>query len=137
MALFGLLGRKHKSYASPWLQLTVVYATARDGLEPDAAYALRGKLLAAGSLDFEFIDANAIVVFYPGTAAGLEAATRLADTLREVARDKVVTAFGVAVQQGECLAQMSGSGRLATKPAGVVISQAMQLAVQEADASAR
>jgi len=126
MALFGLFGRKNQGYASPWLQLTVVYATARDGLEPDAAYAFRGKMLAASFL-----------AFYPGTAAGLQAGTQLADTLRAVARDKSVPAFGAAVQQGECLAQMGGPGRLAAKPAGAVISRAMNLASEEANGHAR
>ena len=137
MALFGLLGRKHKNYASPWLLLTVVYATARDGLEPDAAYLLRGKMIAAGALHFEFIDPASFLAFYPGTAAGLQAGTELADTLRAVARDQSVPAFGAAVQQGECLAQMGGTGRLAAKPAGAVISQAMNLAIEEADAQAQ
>jgi len=137
MALFGLFGRKNQGYASPWLQLTVVYATARDGLEPDAAYAFRGKMLAAGALHFEFINPASFLAFYPGTAAGLQAGTQLADTLRAVARDKSVPAFGAAVQQGECLAQMGGPGRLAAKPAGAVISRAMNLASEEANGHAR
>ena len=54
MALFGLFGRKPKGYASPWLQLTVVCATAGEGLEPDDAFALRGEVIAAHPIDFEF-----------------------------------------------------------------------------------
>ena len=137
MALFGLFGKKDKGYASPWLQLTVVYATARDGLEPEHAFALRGKVIAAGPIEFEFMSPGSFVAFYPGTAAGLQAGTGLADALRGYARDKSVPAFGVGVQQGECLAQMSGTGRFAAKPVGAVISQAMDLAIHEADAQAR
>ena len=132
MALFGLFGRKKKGYASPWLQLTVVYATAREGLDPEHAFAFRGKVLAASPLDFEFMKTGSFVVFFRGTAEGLAAGTLLADTLRAVAREKSVPAFGVGVLQGECLAQISGTGRFAAKPAGTVISQAMNLALQEA-----
>ena len=132
MALFGLFGRKNKGYASPWLQLTVVYATARKGMEPEHAFALRGKLIAAHPIDFEFMSPGSFLAFYPGTAEGLQAGTELADALRGYARDKSLPAFGVGVQQGECLAQMSGSGRFAAKPAGAAISQALKLAIEEA-----
>lgn len=137
MALFGLFGKKKRGYASPWLQLTVVYATAREGLQPDDAFALRGRVMAAAPIDFEFMAPGSFVAFYPGTADGLQAGTRLADMMREYARLKSLPAFGVAVQQGECLAQMSGSGRFVAKPVGTVISQTMSLAIQEADINAR
>lgn len=134
MALFGLFGRKRKGYASSWLQLTVVYATAREGLEPEQAFALRGRILAANPIDFEFLNSVSFLVFYPGTAEGLQGGTRLAEALRRVAHDKAVPAFGVAVQQGECLAQMSGTGRFAAKPMGGLISQTKNLAIKAADA---
>ncbi len=137
MALFGLFGRKKKGYASPWLQLTVVYATAREGLQPDDAFALRGKIVAARPIDFEFMNADSFVAFYPGTAVGLEAGTQLAETLRRVARDKSLSAFGVGVLQGECLAQAGAPGRFAARPVGTVISQAMKLAIQEAEIHAK
>ena len=133
MALFGLFGRKDKGYASPWLQLTVVYATAKEGLQPDAAFALRGKMLAAHAIEFEFTNPGNILAFYPGTVEGQQAASRLADVLREVAREKSVPAFGVGVETGECLAQLNRAGRFVAKPLGVVISQAMELAHKEAD----
>ena len=132
MALFGLFGRKPKGYASPWLQLTVVCATAGEGLEPDDAFALRGEVIAAHPIDFEFKPPGSFLAFFPGTEGGLVAGNQLADALRAYARDKSVPAFGVGVQQGECLAQMSGNGRLAAKPAGAVISQAMTLAMEQA-----
>ena len=129
MALFNLFGKKDRGYASPWLQLTVVYATARDGLEPDHAFALRGKVIGSSPIDFEFKDSSTFIVFFRGSTEGLQAATHLAESLREYARDKSLSAFGVGVQQGECLAQMSGTGRFAAKPAGTVIAQTMRLAV--------
>lgn len=133
MAFFELFGRKNKGYASPWLQLTVVYATARDGLAPEHAFALRGALIAARPIDFEFINPGSFLVFYPGTAEGLQAGTRLADALRGYARDKSVPNFGVSVQQGECIAQMSGSSRFVAKPMGTVVSQTMRMAMEEAE----
>ena len=137
MALFGLLGNKNKGYASPWLQLTVVYATARDGLDPEHAFVLRGHVISAHSLQFEFLKPGSFLVFFPGTAEGLSAGTLLADTMRNYAREKSVDAFGVGVLQGECLAQMRGPGRLAAKPAGQVITEAMKQAAIEAEADAQ
>ena len=132
MAFFGLFGGKNKGYTSPWLQLTVVYATAPAGLDPDDAFALRGRIMAAGPIGFEFLNSDSFVAFFPGTTGGHEAGNRLAETLRGMARDKSVAAFGVGVQQGECLAQIGGSGRFVAKPVGTVISQAMNLAIDEA-----
>ena len=137
MAFFGLFGKKDKGYASPWLQLTVVYATARDGLEPEHAFALRGRVIAAHPLQFEFIKPIAFLAFFPGTAEGFSAGNRLADAMRVYALEKAVPVFGVCVLQGECLAQMRGPGRLAAKPAGAVISEAMKQALAEAEAGAR
>lgn len=136
MALFGLFGSRKKGYDSPWLQLTVVYATAREGLGPEHAFALRGLVMAAHPIGFEFIHPGSYLSFYPGTADGLQAGQRLAETLRAYARDHALPAFGVGVEQGECLAQLSGAGRFVGKPAGAVISQAMNLAINEADANA-
>ena len=134
MALFGLFGRKRKGYASSWLQLTVVYATARQGLEPEQAFALRGKILAANTIDFEFLNSDSFLAFYPGTVEGLQAGARLMEALKGVARDKAVPAFGVAVQQGECLAQMNATGRFSSKPMGGLILQTRDLAVKAAEA---
>lgn len=132
MALFGLFGGRNKGYQSSWLQLTVLYATACEGLEPDQTFALRGRILAANPIDFEFVNSDSFLVFYAGTAAGLAAATALAETLRGVAVEKSVPAFGVAVQQGECLAQMTGAGRFQSKPMGGLMSRTKELAVAAA-----
>ena len=132
MALFGLFGARNKGYQSSWLQLTVLYATACDGLLPEQTFALRGKILAANPIDFEFVNSDSFLVFYAGTAAGLDAANRLAATLQSVAREKAVPTFGVAVQQGECLAQMTGAGRLKSKPMGGLMSKTRGLAIAAA-----
>ncbi len=137
MALFGLFGRKRKGYASSWLQLTVVYATALEGLDPEQAFSLRGRVLAAKPIDFEFQNADSFLVFYPGTAAGLLAGNDLAEALKQVARDKAIPAFGVAVQQGECLAQMNGAGRFVAKPMGGLIFEAKNLAIHAAKIGAQ
>ena len=137
MALFGLFGKKNSGYPSPWLQLTVVYATALDGLEPDHAFALRGKVIGSAPIDFEFKDSKSYIVFYPGSALGLKTATQLAESLSQYAREKSLPAFGVGVQQGECLAQTSSSGRFVAKPAGTVIAQTMRLAIEDANSNAR
>jgi hypothetical protein len=110
----------------------VVYATAVEGLEPDQAFALRGKILAANPISFEFLNSDSFLAFYPGSAVGLEKATQLAETLRAVAAEKAVPAFGVAVQQGECLAQMNGAGRFNAKPMGGLISKTKTLAAEAA-----
>lgn len=133
MAFFGLFGGNKKGYASPWLQLTVVYATSPNGLEPEYKFALRGRVLAAHPLYFEYISPGSFLAFYPGTAAGQQAAARLVEAMRGVAREKSVPEFGVSMLQGECLAQMSGNGRLKAKPQGLVISQAIDAAIQEAN----
>ncbi len=137
MAFFGLFGGKKKGYASPWLQLTVVYATSRDGLEPEHKFAIRGKVLAAKPIQFEIGESNTYLVFFPGSAEGLQAGNSFAESLREYAREKTLSSFGVGVAQGECLAQMGGTGRLAGKPAGAAVAQAKQLAAEEADANVR
>ena len=132
MALFGLFGARNKGYQSSWLQLTVLYATACDGLLPEQTFALRGKILAANPIDFEFVNSDSFLVFYAGTAAGLDAANKLAETLQTVAREKAVPAFGIAVQQGECLAQMTRAGRLQSKPKGGLMSKTRELAIAAA-----
>lgn len=137
MALFGLFGGRSKGYASSWLHLTVVYATAREGLEPEQTFALRGKILAAHPIDFQFVNADSFLVFYAGTPAGLHSANELVTSLEKIASDKAIPAFGVAVQQGECLAQMNGKGRFAAKPMGGLISQTRNLAIASADANKR
>ena len=137
MAFFGLFGGKKKGYSSPWLQLTVVYATAREGLEPEHKFAIRGKVLAAKPIRFEISESHTYSVFFPGSEAGLQAGNSFAESLREYAREKSLSSFGVGVAQGECLAQMSGTGRLADKPAGAAVAQAKQLATEEADANVR
>ncbi len=134
MALFGLFGSKQKGYASPWLQLTVLYAMSPEGLAPEHAFAIRGKVIVSKPLQFEFIKSGAFLAFYPGTAAGLQVANALADSLRNYSYEKSVPSFGVSVQQDECLAQMNAAGRLAAKPAGTVIAQTMNLALTEANA---
>ena len=137
MALFGLFelfGRKNKGYASSWLQLTVVYATALQGLVPEQTFALRGKILAANAIDFEFLNSDSFLIFYRGTAEGLQAGTQLAETLRGIAHDKAVPTFGVAVLQGECLAQLNAAGRFSSKPMGGLISQTKTLAIKAAEA---
>ena len=137
MTFFGLFGRKQKGYAVPWLQLTVVYAIAREGLSPDEAFAMRGKIILARPIDFEFKPPEAFIAFFPGTAIGLQKASDLAGVLRGVAREKALPAFGVGVLQGECLAQLGASGRFAAKPVGTVISLALTAAMQEAAEEAR
>lgn len=132
MALFGLFGGQKKGYQSSWLELTVLCATACEGLEPDQTFALRGKILAASPIDFEFVNSNSFQVFYAGTAAGLATANRLAETLQTVAREKAIPAFGIAIQQGECLAQMTGAGRLQSKPMGGLMSKTKELAIAAA-----
>jgi hypothetical protein len=132
MALFGLFGRK--GYASSWLHLTVLYATAGEGLEPEQAFLLRGKVLASSPIDFEFINSDSFLVFFSGSAAGLHAGNQLAEALKSVARDKSVAAFGVAVQQGECLAQLTAGGRFVSKPIGGLILQTKKLAIAQAEA---
>lgn len=131
-ALLDFFRRKDKGYASPWLYLTVVYATSPDGLEPDTAFVMRGKVIAAGTIRFEFISPASFIAFYPGTPAGMAAGEALAVSLNAVAVERAVANFGVAVQQGECLAQYAANGRLAAKPAGVVIAQTVDEALRKA-----
>jgi hypothetical protein len=133
MTLFSFLTGKNKGYASPWLNLTIVYATSPDGLAPEHAFALRGKVMSAAPIYFEFIKSGAYLACFAGTHEGLHAGNRLAEELRIYGREKAVPNFGVGALQGECLAQMSGN-RLKTKPVGVVIAQAMEQALAEANA---
>ena len=135
MAFLGLFGRKYKGFASPWLHLTVVHASAREGLEPDDAFALRGMVTGAHPIDFEFRNPGGFTVYFPGSVDGLAAASGLAGKLRGYARDKSLSAFGVGVGQGECLAQRSGSGKFVARPVGTVISVAMSAAIREANPS--
>lgn len=135
MAFFGLFGTKTKGYASPWLHLTVVHASVREGLEPDDAFALRGMVIGAHPIDFEFRNPGGFTVYFPGSADGLAAANGLASELRTYSRDNSLSAFGVGVGQGECLAQRSASGKFVARPVGTVISVTMNAAIQEADSS--
>ncbi|MEP7156249.1 MAG: hypothetical protein ABI905_10790 [Betaproteobacteria bacterium] len=127
---------RNRGYASPWLQLTVLCAIARDGIEPTQSFALRGKVLAATPIQFEFKDSNTYLVFFRGSEEGMQNANGLAESLRAYAQENAIPAFGVGVVQGECLAQMGPAGRLAGKPAGKVIADAMRLATDDANANA-
>jgi len=130
--LISFLRRHKRGYSSPWLQVSVLAAVARDGMEPVHAFALRGKVLAASPIHFEFRDSNLYLVFFTATEAGSQAANGLAETMRDYARESALPAFGVSVLQGECLAQMNAAGRLAGKPAGKVIADVMRAATEDA-----
>ncbi|MEQ1515275.1 MAG: hypothetical protein ABL931_02160 [Usitatibacteraceae bacterium] len=138
MAFFGLsefFGNRKKGYSTPWSQLTVVYATAPDGLQPEDAFALRGKILTSHPIDFEFLNTGSFLAYYAGTPAGLDAGTQLGAALRSIAHERAVCPFGVGVHKGECLAQLNAAGRLVAKPAGLAITEAMKLARLDAGAA--
>ena len=136
MALFGLFGNKKKGFASPWLQLTVVYVATRQDLTADQAYLLRGKVLSAGSIQFDFFEPASFQLFFAGNAAGLQKAQALADAMQQVARDNGIVGIGISVQQGECLAERSESGRFVARPVGPVLAQTMREATSRAEAAA-
>jgi hypothetical protein len=136
----GLLSQfKRKKQSEPTAQavsLTVLYATARDGLSAEAAFALRDIISASSPLDFEFLNPGAFTVYFNGEISGKAQADKLVQALRQYAGDNAISSFGVAAHVGECITAFDTNGRMASRPLGLTINHAMSAAIKEASANA-
>ena len=118
------------------VSLTVLYATAREGLSAETAFALRDIISASSPLDFEFLNPGSFTVYFNGAAGGKAQAEELAHALRQYANANAISSFGVAARVGECIAAFDAKGRLASPPLGLAINEAMSAAIKEASANA-
>ena len=136
----GLLSQfKRKKQSEPpaeTVSLTVLYATARDGLSAEAAYALRDIISASSPLDFEFLNPGSFTVYFNGAVGGKAQADELAQALRQYANNNAISSFGVAAHVGECIAAFDADGRMASRPLGLTINHAMSAAIKEASGNA-
>lgn len=136
MGLFDFFTRRNDNYASPWLNLTVIYAIGLDGLDSADVYAIRSRFLQAKPISFEYAAPGSFIAYFPASSPGLEAAEALAHGVRQYASERAIARFGVSVRQGECLATRTAGG-FAGKPVGEVVSQAMHAAQEAAGADER
>ena len=132
----GLLSQfKRKKQSEPLIEvvsLTVLYATARDGLPTAEAFALRDIVTASSPLDFEFLNPGSFMAYFSGTVDGKAQAEELALALRKYANENAIPSFGVAAQLGECAAAFDANGRMASRPMGLTINRAISAAIEEA-----
>lgn len=137
MSLLGIFNRqKVNQPAAKAVSLTVLYATVREGLSADAAYALRDIISASCPLDFEFLNPGSFTVYFGGSDIGKNQAEELAKALRLHARNNAIPLFGVALRAGECIVAFDSDGHLASRPLGMTINDAMTAAHKEASANA-
>ena len=136
----GLLSQfKRKKQSEPpaeAVSLTVLYATAREGLSAETAFALRDIISASSPLDFEFLNPSSFTVYFNGAVDGKVKADELAKVLRQFANDNAIPSFGVAAHVGDCNTTFDTSGRMASRPLGLTINHAMVAAIKEASANA-
>ena len=118
------------------VSLTVLYATAREGLSAEAAFALRDIISSASPLDFEFLNPGSFTVYFNGTVSGKAQADELAQALKQYANNNSISSFGVAAHVGECIAAFDIKGRMASRPMGLTINHAMSAAFKEASRNA-
>lgn len=137
MSLLNLFKRQKSSGpTAEAVLLNVLYATAREGLSADAAYALRDLISATSPLDFEFLNPGSFTVYFSGSNIGKNQSEELAIALRQYARKNAIPSFGVAIQAGECIVAFDPDGRLASRPWGLTINHAMTAAYKEASTNA-
>ena len=122
MGLLSQFKRKKKSEPSAVaVSLTALYATAREGLSAEAAYALRDIISASSPLDFEFLNPGSFLVYFNGEAGGKAQADELAQVLRQYANNNAISSFGVAAHVGECITAFDTNGRMALHPLGLIM----------------
>ena len=129
--------RKDKQPKVESVLLAVLFATAREGLSVDGAYALRDIISKTSPLDFYFLNPGSFTVYFRGSDIGKNIAEDLANALRRYAAENGIPSFGVAIQEGECIVAIDSNGRFASLPVGMAIGHAIAAAGKEADAIAR
>ena len=131
MNILSLFQRRHQEPAGE-LQLTVLYASAREGLSAEQCFTLRDIISASKPVDFFFLNPGSFEVFFMQTLSGSQAAANLAQNLRLHARLNNIPLFGVGIHSGTCLAESSPAGGLSGPPVGEAVSLAMKAAYSDA-----
>lgn len=134
-ALIRPFTRKRDGFASPWVSLTVVYAIAPQGLEPDEAFAMRGMVIKARPIDYKYTPPGSFIAFFGGGEAGRHAADALVAALRQYAAEHKL-AFGACAETGQCLATRRAGGGFSAPPAGEVIASVRAAATAAANVNA-
>lgn len=124
--------KKQNELSAEAVPLTVLYATARDGLSTEEAFALRDIISASSPLDFEFLNPGSFTVYFNGAVGGKAQADELAQAMRQYANNNAISSFGVAAHVGECITAFDIDGRMTSRPLGLTINQAMAAAIKEA-----
>jgi hypothetical protein len=135
-ALIRPFTRKRDGFASPWVSLTVVYAIAPQGLEPDEAFAMRGMVIKARPIDYKYTPPGSFIAFFAGSEAGRHAADALVAALRQYAAEHKLAAFGACAETGQCLATRRAGGGFSAPPAGEVIASVRAAATAAANVNA-
>jgi len=124
--------KRPTGFASPWLTLTVVCATAAEGLEPDQAFAMRGMVIKSRPIEFNYTPPGSFVAYFGANDAGRQAAEALLALLKEFAAEQAIPHFGACAETGDCLATLRAGGGFSAPPAGEAITRARSAAIAEA-----
>lgn len=131
MGILDLFACKPKPNAGE-MELTVLYVTARDGLSPEDAFAIRKLILSAQPIDFGFLNPGSFELFFQGSEAGKLQANDLASQLKAFAITHSISSFGVGIKTGRCIVEQNAKGQFTSRPLGETITQAMHAAIAEA-----
>jgi len=126
MNIFNLFTRKNQhSDSDSDICLTVLYATAPEGLSAEDGFALRDIIITAKPIDFVFLNPGSFETFFRGTSDGQQQAQQLADTLSIYAHQRGITPFGAGIAIGDCIGSLNPEGGFNLHPVGETISHAM------------
>ena len=137
MRLFPIFRRKNKEPSKGRVLLAVLYVAPRESVSTEQAHALRQIILTASPLYLDFLNPGSFIVFFPGTDKGNGMAIRLAEDLRQYARQNSIEGFGVGTCLGDCIAQFNSKGSLVSRPLGIAINDAMSFVIQDGKKNAR
>jgi hypothetical protein len=133
MGLIGLLTRRRQPDTAAWRSVTVVAATARDGLSAEDAFALRDIIVARAPLYHQFLNPGTFIACFSGNDNGTQAASQLASEMSAFSQRAKLASFGVGLEFGNCLASANAEGHFTSPPIGETISRAMHTATERAE----
>jgi hypothetical protein len=137
VSVLDFLKRRKADDKAEMMLLTIAWVTARDGLSATDAAELRERILAASPLDFRFLNPGTFEIYFPGTSDGQSHATDIVHSLKSYAKENSISRFGIAMEQGECLATFSAEYGFLSWPLGKTVNRAIMAATVDADSNAR
>jgi hypothetical protein len=124
--------RKETEADGDFLNLTVLYFWARDGLQADDGFAVRNLILDSGSLFFQFLNPGAFCIFFSDADEGKNNGARLSRAMKKYAHEHQIQPVGVGVCVGRCIVSFDKEGRIKALPIGGVINDAAKSAYLDA-----